>query len=258
VSEFMGDGILAFFGAPLSAKDDPERAVACAIEMQNTLVAVNAKQRNFNLPELAMGIGINTGKVVVGNIGSEKRAKYGVVGMPINVAFRIESFTVGGQILMSPSTYKKVSQVVSISGKEEVTFKGMAKPLFLYNVHAINGSYKVSLLETKKKPLTAVNPPFPVDCFIIEGKTVSRTCINGQITHIGENIAEIFLRQKVEPNTNLRIVHKEQSCSEISELYAKVLPKEEYPNKLTGERVFIKFTAISHEIKKFFIKVNNE
>ena len=252
VSEFMGDGILAFFGAPLNAEDDPERAVACAIEMQNTLAAVNSKQRKFNLPELAMGIGINTGKVVVGNIGSEKRAKYGVVGLPINVAFRIESFTAGGQILMSPSTYEKVSQLVRTSGKEEVTFKGIAKPLFLYNVYAINGANKVSLLETKKTPLTAVNPPFPVDCFIIEGKTVSITSINGQITRIGENIAEIISAQKVDPNTSLRIVHKEQRNSGISELYARVLPNEEFPIKLTGERVFIKFTTTSHEIKKFF------
>lgn len=252
VSEFMGDGILAFFGAPLTAEDDPERAVACAIEMQNMLVAVNAKQRKFNLPELAMGIGINTGKVVVGNIGSEKRAKYGVVGMPINVAFRIESFTVGGQILMSPSTYKKVSQVVRISGQEEVSFKGIAKPLFLYNVYAINGSYNVSLLEPKKTPLTPISPPFAVDCFIIEGKSVSRTCINGRITQIGENVAEIILTQKVDPNTSLKIVHKEQRSSGISELYARVLPKEAFANKSTDESVFIKFSTPSHELMKFF------
>ncbi|MGW8302976.1 MAG: CHASE2 domain-containing protein, partial [Desulfobacterales bacterium] len=69
VNEFMGDGILAFFGAPLYADDDADRAVACAIEMQNALLAVNAEQRRLKLPELAMGIGINTGEVVVGNIG---------------------------------------------------------------------------------------------------------------------------------------------------------------------------------------------
>jgi adenylate cyclase len=87
VNEFMGDGILAFFGAPLYADDDPERAVACAIEMQNALAEVNAEQRRLKLPELAMGIGINTGDVVVGNIGSERRASYGAVGTPINAAY---------------------------------------------------------------------------------------------------------------------------------------------------------------------------
>jgi adenylate cyclase len=153
VSEFLGDGILAFFGAPFNAADDPERAIACAIEMQNTLALVNAKQRELSLPELAMGIGINTGKVIVGNIGSERRAKYGVVGMPINVAFRIESSTIGGQILISDATYKKVSALVRIRGTREVMLKGIEKPMCLYNVTAIRGSYETSLLETKIDPL---------------------------------------------------------------------------------------------------------
>ena len=153
VSEFLGDGILAFFGAPFNADDDPQRAIACAIEMQNTLALVNANQRQLNLPELAMGIGINTGKVIVGNIGSERRAKYGVVGMPINVAFRIESSTIGGQILISDATYKKVNAFVRIRGTKEVMLKGIEKPMCLYNVTAIRGAYETSLLETKIDPL---------------------------------------------------------------------------------------------------------
>jgi adenylate cyclase len=258
VSEFMGDGILAFFGAPLNADDDPERAVACAIEMQNTLVAVNAKQRKLNLPELAMGIGINTGKVVVGNIGSERRAKYGVVGMPINVAFRIESFTIGGQILISANTHKKVSSLVRIRGTKEVMFKGIEKPMCLYNVNGINGLYKVSLLETKMKPLTELDSPFPIDCFIMEGKTVSDAGITGQITHIGESIAEVFLTHKVEAHTNLRIVHSEQGGPRFSALYAKVLPKEEHSAKLSDESVLIKFSTMPNDIKKFFAKACQE
>ena len=99
VDELQGDGILAFFGAPWAAPDDPERAVACAIAMQIALRDVNAEQHLRNLPELAMGIGINTGEVIVGNIGSLKRTKYGAVGSAINTAYRIESYTVGGQIL---------------------------------------------------------------------------------------------------------------------------------------------------------------
>ena len=79
--------------------------MACALEMQLALLAFNAEQRQLHLPELAMGIGLNTGEVIVGNIGSLKRSKYGAVGSAINTAYRIESHTVGGQILLSPSTY---------------------------------------------------------------------------------------------------------------------------------------------------------
>src|SRR5438876_12124366 len=120
VDEFQGDGILAFFGAPLAAPDDAERAVACAIEMQQALVAVNDEQRAAGLPELAMGIGINTGEVIVGNIGSEQRTKYGAVGAAINLAYRIESQTIGGQVLLGPRTYELVCDVVDVRGSVEV------------------------------------------------------------------------------------------------------------------------------------------
>ena len=103
VDEFQGDGILAFFGAPLAAEDDPERAVACAIAMQNAMDEVNAEQRRLGLPVLAMGIGLNMGEVIVGNIGSEQRTKYGAMGSAINTAYRIESYTVSGRFLSVPS-----------------------------------------------------------------------------------------------------------------------------------------------------------
>ncbi len=128
VDEFQGDGILAFFGAPLAAEDDAERAVACAIEMQRALVAINEEQQALGLPALEMGIGINTGEVVVGNIGSEKRTKYGAVGAAINLAYRIESQTIGGQVLLGARTYELVRDVVEVRGTLEMTLKGVETP----------------------------------------------------------------------------------------------------------------------------------
>ena len=75
ILQFIGDAILVVFGAPLRRPDDAARAVACAVEMLNAMPGVNAWNRAHGLPEVAMGIGINTGEVVVGNIGSEKRRK---------------------------------------------------------------------------------------------------------------------------------------------------------------------------------------
>jgi hypothetical protein len=92
----------------------------------------------------------------------------------------------------------------------------------------------------------------------VEGKTVSDTGIAGQITQIGESIAEVFLTRKVEAHTNLRIVHSEQEESRFSELYAKVLPKEEHSAKLPDESVLIKFTTLPHEIEKFFAKAEHK
>ena len=108
IDEFLGDGILTIFGVPEKHPDDPARAVACALEMQNRLVQLNARIAQEGYPPLAMGIGIHTGDVIVGNIGSEIRAKYGIVGNTVNIAARIESITTGGQIYISDHTYRLV------------------------------------------------------------------------------------------------------------------------------------------------------
>src|SRR5262249_45099867 len=78
INEFVGDAILVIFGAPISREDDAQRAVACAIAMQQAMTSVNEQNRRAGLPEVEMGIGVHTGDVVVGNIGSHKRTKYGV------------------------------------------------------------------------------------------------------------------------------------------------------------------------------------
>jgi adenylate cyclase len=258
VNEFTGDGILAFFGAPLYADDDAERAVACAIEMQNALLTVNAEQRRLSLPELAMGIGINTGEVVVGNIGSERRASYGAVGAPINAAYRIESFTVGGQILISPSTYEKVQSRVSIIGTKEVKFKGLDQPVCLYDVGGIGDPYQVFLPEKEAVPLTRLNPPLPIECFLVEGKTVSETAIAGRITHLAVNEAEVVLDEKLSDYTNLRIVLATSETRELSELYAKVLPQDKPDGSASEKRAQLQFTSMPQDTKDFLDKKRSE
>ncbi|MHC5824709.1 MAG: adenylate/guanylate cyclase domain-containing protein, partial [Nostoc sp.] len=106
IDEFMGDGILVLFGAPIGKEDDALRAVTCACAMQLAMVGVNEKMKTLGWPLLEMGIGINTGEVIVGNIGSEKRTKYGIVGSQVNLTYRIESYTSGGQILISEQKTK--------------------------------------------------------------------------------------------------------------------------------------------------------
>lgn len=147
IDSFIGDGILVVFGAPLSQDDDAERAVACALDMQLAMKDVNTVLRAENLPELAMGIGINTGDVIVGNIGSHKRMKYSIIGSPVNLAARIESFTLGGQILISKETLDQVGNCVRLDGRLRVKVKGVAAPITIYDVGGIKGKYQVALPE---------------------------------------------------------------------------------------------------------------
>ena len=253
VNEFLGDGILAFFGAPLNADDDPERAVACAVEMQNALVAVNAEQRRLKLPELAMGIGINTGEVVVGNIGSERRASYGAVGTPINAAYRIESFTVGGQILISPTTRDRIQAELKIEGTKEVKFKGLDATVTLYDVVGIGDPYQVFIPEKKTVSLVRLKAPLAIQCFLLEGKTVSDTAINGRIIHLGENLAEAVLDQMLAAYTNLRIVLAAPETGHLSEWYAKVLPPDKSPAAATDSPTRLQFTSMSEDTRAYLI-----
>src|SRR5262245_2316922 len=94
INEIIGDALLVFFGAPRDMPDRAQRAVACAIEMQNAMTRVNERNRAAGLPELEMGIGLNDAEVVVGNIGTSHRSKYAAVGSGVNMTSRIESYTV--------------------------------------------------------------------------------------------------------------------------------------------------------------------
>ena len=242
VNEFLGDGILVFFGAPLQAEDDAERAVACAIEMQGAMERVNEAQRRLNLPELAMGIGINTGEVVVGNIGSERRA------------YRIEAFTVGGQILISPSTYEKVQSDVKVAATRQVQFKGIDHAVNIYDVVGLSGAYHIDVPEKKAETLTRLDPPLPIACYSLEGKIISETAISGQIIRLGETAAEASLAQPVKPHSNLRILVAPQEKNDLSEVYAKVLPPEAHGQTPAEKLVCLQFTWLPEEVKIFLGK----
>ncbi|MBI3458195.1 MAG: HAMP domain-containing protein [Candidatus Rokubacteria bacterium] len=251
IDEIQGDGILAFFGAPLAGPDDPVRAVACALEMQLALGPFNAEQRRLGLPELAMGIGINTGQVIVGNIGSEQRTKYGAVGSAINTAYRIESYTIGGQILVSPDTYERVRPLVRVRGTVTAQFKGVEQPITLYDVSGLAGDYRLFLPETTEEVFAALRPPLPIACFPIEGKTVSTTAVAGSLRRLGATGADIVLETPVATHTNLKIVLDLAAAGKPYELYAKVLAPAADQGDDHGTPVHVAFTSVSEEAKAF-------
>lgn len=249
VDEFQGDGILVFFGAPLSASDDPERAVACAIEMQNKMPEINEVQRQHNLPELAMGIGINTGEVIVGNIGSEKRSKYGALGSAINTAYRIESYTIGGQILISHSTYEKARSLVRIRKTVEAQFKGIEHVVSLYDVIGMGGKFQLSLPEKITDVFTNLEPPLPITWFPLKGKTVSETAMPGYITRLAESAAEVSLQGQVVVNSNLKILLAPQGTPGPSQAYAKVISIDQPDSESPHIRALLEFTWLPKDAR---------
>ena len=139
IDEFTGDGILVLFGAPRFIEDAAERAVRCALDMQKAVPELNKENFVLGLPELRMGIGINSGRLVVGNIGSEERKKYGAIGSAINIAFRVEAQTDrnGGEILITQAVRERIDGDMELGPPRTVPLKGIEKPMGLYPVLGI-------------------------------------------------------------------------------------------------------------------------
>ncbi|MFH1481305.1 MAG: adenylate/guanylate cyclase domain-containing protein [Pseudomonadota bacterium] len=147
IVDFFGDAVLVFFD-PFDEPVKPmiQKAIRCAFKMQGSMKGFNREMVSGNLPSLEMGIGINAGEVVVGNIGSETRAKYGIVGSPVNLTQRIQSTAKGGEVVISESVYRQVSGEVKIQRSFSMSLKGVKGEMNLYVVDGIKSPSSPDLL----------------------------------------------------------------------------------------------------------------
>jgi adenylate cyclase len=224
IDEFIGDAILAVFGAPVRREDDARRAVACAVGMQIALADLNRRNQAGGLPRVEMGVAVHTGEVVVGNIGSEKRAKYGVVGSPVNHTGRIESFTVGGQVLISETTLAEAGMDVRVGERLSVDAKGARDPIAVYDLRGIGSPYDVSLPEREGAP---VRLPYEVRAryYVLEDKRVGTEAFDASFAELSVQVGLMRSRRRLRTLSNLKIEFEAapETGAFLPELYAKVV-----------------------------------
>src|SRR5215831_15824146 len=247
IIEILGDGLLVLFGAPLTRDDDAERAVACALAMQLRMEDTNALHRHAGLPEIEMGIGIHTGEVVVGNIGSQQRTKYGVVGSAVNLTGRIESYTTGGQILISPTTYAETAAVLTVSHQMTVAPKGVVAPITLYAISGMRGAHALDL-PNQTETLVSLPQALDVRYTVLEGKFAGSAIYAGRMLKLATKTAELHLDQPVTAFSNLKL-HLLRPTGEVmpGELFAKVV--ETRPED--ASRVIVRFTSLPETARTF-------
>jgi class 3 adenylate cyclase len=138
IVDFLGDAILAFFD-PLEGSIElvVRRAISCALKMQAAVEAENLAEPG--LPPLNIGIGLHAGEVVVGNIGSESRAKYGIIGAAVNLTHRIQGQAQGREVVVSEMVFHHSEETLAVSRTFETKLKGIAHPVTLYVVESIGG-----------------------------------------------------------------------------------------------------------------------
>ncbi|MCE9576041.1 MAG: adenylate/guanylate cyclase domain-containing protein [Deltaproteobacteria bacterium] len=235
IDEFIGDAILVIFGAPIEAPDDARRAVACAIAMQRAMGPINAHNAKLGLPKLEMGIALNTGEVIVGNIGSDKHVKYGVVGSHVNLTARIESNTVGGQVLIAGTTLDLAGPDVKVGEKQLIVAKGFPEPIPAFEIKGIGGEYKLDLDELDLG-LVDLATPLEVRFRVMKGKNEEGDEQVGRFTALSELGAAMTADGVLEPFSNLKLRVLIDSALLDGDLYAKVIG--------SGAAQRLRFTAV--------------
>ena len=216
--EFQGDGMLVIFGAPTPRRSHASDAVAAALGMQKRMREVNRWNREHGFETLAMGIGINTDAMILGNIGSEKRTKYGVLGSAVNLTGRIESYTTGGQILISPKTREAIPQELRVARTMQVKPKGVDRDITISLVTGIGAPYNVYLEEAADSKLTLITPQ-PVLFSVLEGKHAGGENREGRISAVSEQEAVLETAENLAVYDNLLLAVGDGLYAKVTETW---------------------------------------
>ncbi|MDH5472383.1 MAG: PilZ domain-containing protein [Gammaproteobacteria bacterium] len=247
IDKFMGDSIMAVFGVPETRADDLERTLACATEMQMAMGDINQTNEKLGLPSLYMGIGINTGEVIAGSLGSELYNEYTVVGNEVNFVSRVEAHSLRGQILLSENAYRLAKHYIEVGNANEVHVKGRKEAVKMYELLATSRPdyLQVPCREIRSSPRVKVNMPMAFRC--VAGKVILPKEYLGTVKDISYGglfaVVPVGLRQ----NDEVKTVFSEslRHCYS-SDVYAKVTHVEPIEQ---GYGCHFEFTAINNELK---------
>jgi adenylate cyclase len=244
IDKFTGDSMTVLFGAPVEQPDDVMRAMACAVEMQLAMRALNDQYQRGRMPELFMGIGLNTGTVMAGRFGSEAFSQYTVIGNQVSLASRIESFSLRGQVLISETTYQRCHGTVSATEPVEVFVAGKLVPVKVRELIAIPSLHlKVPRQEFRRSHRAEVRIPCSLQ--MLEGTTVLPQPIKAHILDIGYHGVLLELDLPIEVGFDVKL-NFDMTLVEypVTDIYARVMKtKHEDGHLLAG----LEFTALGTE-----------
>ena len=254
IDEIIGDAILVIFGAPLVMHDAARRAVRCALEMQQAMCGVNEYNLQRGWPEIEMGIALHTGDVVVGNIGSTERSKYAVVGQTVNLTARIESFTVGGQILVSPALIRAAGQGLILGDQIEVHAKGMPEALGCRELLG-HEDHPELFLDQEEANCTVLAEPQPLHYVRLSDKHLSEQMQPATLVGVSRRrgVLEACAPLQLYVNLMLRL-SAAKSDDQVMELYAKVIRTLDQ----SKHRYLVHFTSIPPEAQTWLQQLSSK
>jgi hypothetical protein len=191
--------------------------------MQRAMETVNRNHRAKGLPELEMGIAVHTGEVVVGNIGSTLRSKYGAVGSHVNLTGRVESLTVGGQVLITQSTLVDAGPAVRVGESTLVHGKGFPEPIQAHDLLGI-ASAPPLFLTRRNEPLVALGRAVPVTLVLLRDKQVTGSQAHGTLSAASRTEARLQTDHDLAEGDDVNLRFPDSGLPD--EAYAKVTGRD--------------------------------
>ena len=204
IEQFLGDSMRVVFGAPIAHEDDVERALVCAVEMQLAMRDLNLVHLRERLPQVYLGIGVNTGMVMAGRFGSDLFSQYTVMGEEVDLASRIEAFSLRGQVLISESTYQRCWNRVSATAPMQVYVKGRLQPVSLRELVAIP-SRKLKVPRQEFRRSHRAGTRVPCLCQLVQGDDVQPRIIHAMILDMSYHGLMLELPERIEPGNVLQL-----------------------------------------------------
>lgn len=197
IDKFGGDAIMAVWGVPVEVEDEALSAVTAAVEMQNALLLFNLELNAEGHSDIQMGIGLNSGNFIAGNLGSEKRMEYTVIGDNVNLSSRVESKAGRGNVFISPACYERAEKKPLTIKLQPTDLKGIPQPVPIYSVRGV---------PTKQEDVYLMSLPF----FAGGDENQEGLLVKAKDLGDGRVLALVLLKRKVESNTiNLKFIPQE-------------------------------------------------
>lgn len=244
IIEFMGDGVLCVFGAPVHTQLHREDAVAAAITMQNAMEDINDFCREKGYPRLNMGIGIHSGDTFIGNVGSDRMMRFNVLGSTVNECSRIEGMSLSGQVLVSGETLEAVKLPVKVASVREVLMKGLRRATKVCEVTGIEGEYNCFLKNNEEMRLMPVNEKLYFHMYPLENKIVGEKYICGRLVEFSREEAGVSSENELAQYSDIYIKCIDEEKNIVFDgVYAKVIEFK--------DRVFmLHFTYTNNEFER--------
>ncbi|MDA0281687.1 MAG: PilZ domain-containing protein [Proteobacteria bacterium] len=245
IDKLMGDSILVVFGFPEERETDAENAIACAVEMQMAMSKLNDVNRSLDMPDLFTGIAVNTGSVVVGDLGSKHYHEYTIIGDEVNLTSRIEAQCLRGQILISENTFALCKEFIEVGPPNRVEVKGAREAVDLYELHATARPQpmEVPRREGRKSPRIKVN--MPVAFQNLAGEIVLGEYFYGEVIDISYHGLLIETPIKLGKSSEIKMALSIELFSDrTTDVYARIINTEISDKKF---RSSMEFTTIGTE-----------